>query len=86
MKLIGLCIYIIRLQNLYYLGLYDLSRNYGRAVFLFLAVVASRSVNQRPSYESDAYLECRLTAPIIPEPDGTKTKERYDLWYEGNRK
>ena len=45
----------------------------------------SRSVNQRPSYESDAYLDCRLTAPIMPEGDVTKWKERYDLWDEGNR-
>eukprot|EP00795_Rhopilema_esculentum_P012700 gene12700-3416_t len=49
------------------------------------AVVQSRSVAQRPTYESDAYMECRLTAPIlILEEDIHKLKERCQLWQEGN--
>jgi len=47
-------------------------------------VVASRSVDQRPTFESDAYLECRLNAPIINDNDLASARERYILWREGN--
>ena len=53
---------------------------------IFLDVVASRSVDQRPTFESDAYLECRLTALIIPENNASAVRERYSLWREGNSK
>ena len=55
-------------------------------LFFFSAVVASRSVIQRPTFESDAYLECRLTAPIFSEPGGEQMRERCELWMEGVRK
>eukprot|EP00794_Sanderia_malayensis_P017080 gene17080-18801_t len=48
------------------------------------AVTLSRSVEQRPTFESDAYFDCRLTAPILPEDDISIVKERSHLWNEGS--
>ncbi len=44
----------------------------------------SLSVDQRPTFESDAYYDCRLTAPTQPEPDTNIVRERLELWEQGS--